>query len=49
MSEEVTAVGWDAIDQSLAKVYGDQEPYALWNDDPLFTRRTRPFRWDKCL
>ncbi|WP_312506465.1 suppressor of fused domain protein [Lysinibacillus sp.] len=43
MSEEVTAVGWDAIDQSLAKVYGDQEPmhygtmipYSLGGQDPL--------------
>lgn len=43
MSEEITAVGWDAIDQALAKVYGDQEPmhygtmipYSLGGQDPL--------------
>lgn len=26
MSEEVNAYGWDAIDQELLKVYGEQEP-----------------------
>ncbi|MGE7111877.1 suppressor of fused domain protein [Lysinibacillus sp. NPDC047702] len=43
MSEEVTAVGWDAIDQVLVQVYGEQEPmhygtlipYSLGGQDPL--------------
>ena len=26
MSDEIAAVGWDAIDQALAQVYGEQEP-----------------------
>jgi len=43
MSEEVIAVGWDAIDQALTQVYGEQEPkhygtlipYSLGGQDPL--------------
>ncbi|PJO43046.1 suppressor of fused domain protein [Lysinibacillus xylanilyticus] len=43
MSEEVNAPGWEAIDQELLKVYGDQEPkhygtvipYLLGGEDPL--------------
>ncbi|AVK84849.1 branched-chain alpha-keto acid dehydrogenase subunit E2 [Lysinibacillus sp. B2A1] len=43
MGEEVTAVGWDAIDQALLQVYGEQEPmhygtmipYSLGGEDPL--------------
>ncbi|MFB5675860.1 suppressor of fused domain protein [Paenibacillus terreus] len=43
MSEELNAPGWDAIDQTLRNIYGDQEPkhygtlipYALGGQDPL--------------
>ncbi|MBN3527243.1 suppressor of fused domain protein [Paenibacillus apiarius] len=43
MTEEVTTTGWDAIDQELSKIYGEQEPkhygtympYALGGPDPL--------------
>lgn len=43
MSDEIAAVGWDAIDQALAQVYGEQEPkhygtlipYSLGGQDPL--------------
>ncbi|KOS59803.1 suppressor of fused domain protein [Lysinibacillus agricola] len=43
MSEEVNAFGWDAIDQELLKIYGEQEPkhygtilpYSLGGEDPL--------------
>jgi len=43
MSEEVKATGWDAIDEELLKIYGEQEPkhygtilpYSLGGDDPL--------------
>ncbi len=43
MSEELNTTGWDAIDQELLKVYGDQEPkhygtvipYLLGGEDPL--------------
>ncbi|KUF35786.1 MULTISPECIES: suppressor of fused domain protein [Lysinibacillus] len=43
MSEELTAVGWDAIDQALRQVYSEQEPmhygtmipYSLGGQDPL--------------
>ena len=43
MSEEVIAVGWDAVDQALTQVYGEQEPkhygtmipYSLGGQDPL--------------
>ena len=48
MSEEVTAVGWDAIDQALSQVYGEQEPmhygtlipYSLGGQDPLKSDRS---------
>ncbi|MFD2130847.1 suppressor of fused domain protein [Pseudogracilibacillus auburnensis] len=41
--EELNSVGWDAIDQAMEKVYGDQEPkhygtmisYMLGGNDPL--------------
>lgn len=43
MNEEASTAGWDAIDQALAKIYGEQEPkhfgtiipYVLGGDDPL--------------
>jgi len=43
MTEEVNTTGWDAIDQEMAKIYGDQEPkhygtlipYTLGGQDPL--------------
>lgn len=43
MNAEMTAAGWDAIDQELVKIYGEQEPkhygtlisYALGGNDPL--------------
>ncbi|MEH6945013.1 suppressor of fused domain protein [Bacillus sp. JJ722] len=43
MSEEVNTTGWDAIDEEMSKIYGDQEPkhygtlisYALGGPDPL--------------
>ncbi|MCJ8014821.1 suppressor of fused domain protein [Paenibacillus sp. KQZ6P-2] len=43
MSEETNTSGWDAIDQELLKLYGEQEPkhygtilpYALGGQDPL--------------
>ncbi|GAA0133926.1 hypothetical protein YSY43_07660 [Paenibacillus sp. YSY-4.3] len=43
MSEEAKPSGWDAIDQALSKIYGEQEPkhygtlisYALGGQDPL--------------
>ncbi|WP_249659611.1 suppressor of fused domain protein [Lysinibacillus fusiformis] len=43
MSEEVMAVGWDAIDEAISQVYGEQEPkhygtmipYSLGGQDPL--------------
>lgn len=43
MSEEANTSGWDAIDQELSKIYGEQEPkhygtlisYALGGQDPL--------------
>lgn len=43
MSEENHSAGWDAINQAVAKIYGDQEPkhygtmipYALGGPDPL--------------
>ncbi|WP_155592296.1 suppressor of fused domain protein [Lysinibacillus cavernae] len=43
MSEEVATVGWDAIDQELSQLYGEQEPkhygtmipYSLGGQDPL--------------
>jgi len=43
MTEEVNTTGWDAIDQEVAKIYGEQEPkhygtlipYALGGNDPL--------------
>ncbi|MEK8130843.1 suppressor of fused domain protein [Paenibacillus filicis] len=43
MNEEATASGWDAIDQAMSKLYGDQEPkhygtlisYMLGGPDPL--------------
>lgn len=43
MNEEMTAAGWDAIDQEMRKIYGEQEPkhygtlisYALGGNDPL--------------
>lgn len=43
MSEEVEARGWDAIDQEMERLYGDQEPkhygtvipYSLGGNDPL--------------
>ncbi|MFF2885533.1 suppressor of fused domain protein [Paenibacillus sp. NPDC057967] len=43
MNEEATTVGWDAIEQAMSKLYGDQEPkhygtlisYMLGGPDPL--------------
>ncbi|MCR8853541.1 suppressor of fused domain protein [Lysinibacillus fusiformis] len=43
MSEEVMAVGWDAIDEAVSQVHGEQEPkhygtmipYSLGGEDPL--------------
>jgi len=43
MSEEINTSGWDAIDQELLKIYGEQEPkhygtvipYLLGGEDPL--------------
>lgn len=43
MNQEANTIGWDAIDQELSKIYGDQEPkhygtiisYALGGQDPL--------------
>ncbi|KKO52853.1 suppressor of fused domain protein [Paenibacillus sp. DMB20] len=43
MSEEVNTTGWDAIEQEMSKIYGDQEPkhygtllpYMLGGEDPL--------------
>lgn len=43
MSEEANTSGWDAIDQELSRIYGDQEPkhygtilpYSLGGQDPL--------------
>ncbi|MGF7031355.1 hypothetical protein J2T17_002261 [Paenibacillus mucilaginosus] len=43
MSEEAQSHGWDAIDQAMSKLYGDQEekhygtmiPYSLGGPDPL--------------
>ncbi|MGG4442617.1 suppressor of fused domain protein [Brevibacillus fortis] len=43
MNEETTSTGWDAIDQEMVKIYGEQEPkhygtlisYALGGNDPL--------------
>ncbi|MGG4496074.1 suppressor of fused domain protein [Brevibacillus reuszeri] len=43
MTEEVASVGWDAIDEEMTKIYGQQEPkhygtylpYALGGPDPL--------------
>jgi len=43
MSEELNASGWDAIDEELLKIYGEQEPkhygtvipYLLGGEDPL--------------
>jgi len=43
MTEEASSAGWDAIDEAMTKVYGDQEPkhygtilpYALGGNDPL--------------
>ncbi|MFD2114294.1 suppressor of fused domain protein [Paenibacillus yanchengensis] len=43
MNEEVNAPGWDAIDEAMVKIYGQQEPkhygtlisYSLGGEDPL--------------
>lgn len=48
MSEEVMAVGWDAIDEAVSSTWGAGAK-ALRHHDSLFIRWTRPFGWYKCL